>query len=89
MISDRKSDTLWRMDGVLESSEQRVIIKRTQFKSLQDDARTLLPETAYTEIGESNVTRRFEEELRKLIGTIPQSFLTPKSWKGSVRRNSS
>jgi hypothetical protein len=61
-----------RKDGVWEYFEQRVITKRTQFKSLQDDTGIFLPEIAYAEIGESNVTRRFEDELKQLLGIIPR-----------------
>jgi hypothetical protein len=61
--------------GVWDGAEQRIVIKRSQLKSLQDYAGTLLHETAHARSGGSDVTRRFEDGLTQLLGTVVSNVL--------------
>ncbi len=61
--------------GVWEISKQRIVIKRSQLKSLQDYAGTLLHETAHARSGGSDVTRRFEDGLTRLLGIVSSNAL--------------
>lgn len=61
--------------GVWEESNKRIVIKRSQLKSLHDYAGTLLHETAHARSGETDVSRRFEDELTELLGTVTSNAL--------------
>jgi hypothetical protein len=61
--------------GVWETSKQRIVIKRSQLKSLQDYAGTLLHETAHARSGGPDVTRRFEDGLTRLLGIVSSNAL--------------
>lgn len=56
--------------GVWEATEQRIVIKRSQLKSLRDYAGTLLHETAHVRSGSSDITRSFEDGLTQSLGTV-------------------
>ncbi len=61
--------------GVWEASEQRIVIKRGQLKTLADYAGTLLHEAAHAKSGGLDVTRRFEDDLTRLLGTVSSNAL--------------
>jgi hypothetical protein len=56
--------------GLWEVSEERIIIKRTQLRSLKEYAGTLLHEIAHARSGTSDISREFENELTSLLGLI-------------------
>jgi hypothetical protein len=56
--------------GVWEPHEGRIIIKRSQLKSLRDYAGTLLHETAHATSGAPDVSAWFEDELTRTLGVI-------------------
>jgi len=62
-------------NGVWEESTGRIIIKRTQLKSMHEYAGTLLHEVAHAMSGTEDVTREFEEELTRLLGIISSKSL--------------
>lgn len=64
--------------GLWEEHNNRVIIKRTQLKSIADYAGTLLHEIAHAKSNASDVTREFESELTDLLGTISSNALNHK-----------
>lgn len=57
-------------DGLWDGQEQRIIIKRSQLKSLESFAGVLLHEIAHATSGAGDVSQRFEHELTKLLGEI-------------------
>jgi hypothetical protein len=61
--------------GLWEASEERIIIKRTQLRSLKEYAATLLHEIAHARSGTSDVSREFEDELTSLLGLISSNIL--------------
>lgn len=62
--------------GVWEKVEQRIIIKRSQLKRLEDFAGTLLHELAHARSGEGDISREFERELTNLLGLITATILS-------------
>ena len=62
--------------GVWEESTGTIIIKRTQLKTIENYSGTLLHEVAHALSGASDVSREFENELSKLLGTITPKVLT-------------
>jgi hypothetical protein len=56
--------------GVWEPHEGRIVIKRSQLKSLRDYAGTLLHETAHATSSAPDVSAWFEDELTRSLGTI-------------------
>jgi hypothetical protein len=56
--------------GVWEPYEERIVIKRSQLKSLRDYAGTLLHETAHATSGAPDVSAWFEGELTRTLGVI-------------------
>ena len=62
--------------GVWEESTGTIIIKRSELKSIERYAGTLLHELAHAMSGTSDVTREFEEELTKLLGVISAKALS-------------
>jgi hypothetical protein len=56
--------------GLWEAAEERIIIKRTQLRSLKEYAATLLHEMAHAISGTSDISREFEDELTSLLGLI-------------------
>jgi len=61
--------------GVWEPLFGRIIIKRTQLKSLELYANTLLHEAAHATSGASDVSREFELELSRFLGLIASKAL--------------
>lgn len=61
--------------GVWEPREERIVIKRSQLKTLRDYAGTLLHETAHATSGALDVSQRFEDELTSSLGTISSNSL--------------
>ena len=62
--------------GVWESVKQRIIIKRSQLKRLEDFAGTLLHELAHARSSASDISREFELELTNLLGLITAKILS-------------
>lgn len=56
--------------GLWESGKQRIIIKRSQLRSLETFGGTLLHELAHARTGYDDVTREFEEELTVALGKV-------------------
>jgi hypothetical protein len=61
--------------GVWEPCEERIVIKRSQLRSLRDYAGTLLHETAHATSGAIDVSPRFEDELTTSLGTVSSNSL--------------
>jgi hypothetical protein len=61
--------------GLWEAAEERIIIKRTQLRSLEEYASTLLHEIAHAKSGTSDISREFEDELTSLLGLISSNVL--------------
>lgn len=61
--------------GLWEGATGRVIIKRTQLRSLKKYAETLLHEIAHAKSGASDFSREFEHQLGSFIGTIVEHVL--------------
>jgi hypothetical protein len=64
--------------GLWEAAEERIIIKRTQLRSLKEYAGTLLHETAHARSGTSDVSREFEDELTSLLGLMSSNVVLKK-----------
>lgn len=64
--------------GLYEAAEERIIIKRTQLRSLKEYASTLLHEIAHARSGTSDVSREFEDELTSLLGLISANVVLQK-----------
>jgi len=62
-------------DGLWDPQNQRIIVKRTQLKSLHDYAGTLLHETAHAVGGAPDVSREFEQHLTAMLGLIASRVL--------------
>ena len=62
--------------GLWEAAEERIVIKRTQLRSLRDYAGTLLHEIAHARSGTSDISREFEDQLTLLLGLMACSTLT-------------
>jgi len=62
-------------NGIWQGSDGRIIIKRSQLKSIEDYAGTLLHEVAHAISGTSDVTREFEDELTRQLGIISSRAL--------------
>ena len=62
--------------GIWEEHSGRVIIKRTQLKSLKTFTGTLLHEIAHATSGASDISGEFEDELTRYLGIIPHENLT-------------
>jgi len=61
--------------GVWEESTGTIIIKRDQLKNLENYCGTLLHEVAHALSGACDVTREFENQLSKMLGTITPKVL--------------
>lgn len=61
--------------GLWESDKKRIIIKRSQLRSLQTFAGTLLHELTHARTGFSDVTREFEEGLTAALGEVSRRAL--------------
>jgi len=61
--------------GLWEATEERIIIKRTQLRSLKEYAATLLHEIAHARSGTSDISREFEDELTSLLGLISSNVI--------------
>lgn len=67
----QKDDFTFRpADGLWQSSEKRVIIKRTVLESEQRFISILLHELAHAISGATDATRSFETELTRLLGVV-------------------
>jgi len=61
--------------GLWEAAKRRIIIVRSQLKSLESYAGTLLHEVAHAKSGASDVSRPFEKELTNYLGKLAKSSL--------------
>ncbi len=61
--------------GVWDARDARIVIKRSQLRSLSDYAGTLLHETAHATSGAVDVSPAFEDELTTSLGTISSNSL--------------
>ncbi|MCJ7633691.1 ATP-binding protein, partial [Candidatus Bathyarchaeota archaeon] len=61
--------------GLWEAAQERIIIKRTQLRSVRDYAGTLLHEIAHARSGTSDISREFEDHLTSLLGLMASSIL--------------
>ncbi len=61
--------------GVWEETSRRVIIKRSELRSLEDYAAVLLHEIAHAISGASDVSREFEHQLTILLGKVASNVL--------------
>jgi hypothetical protein len=61
--------------GLWEASEHRIIIKRTQLRTLENYAGTLIHEIAHAKSVSSDISRKFEDELTSLLGLISSKVL--------------
>ena len=64
--------------GLWEAAEERIIIKRTQLRSLKEYAATLLHETTHARSGTTDISREFEDELTSLLGLISSNVVLQK-----------
>lgn len=60
------------------AAEERIIIKRTQLRSLKEFAGTLLHEIAHAKSGTNDISRAFEDELTGLLGLISSNVILQK-----------
>jgi hypothetical protein len=67
--------TFMESSGIWEASSGRIIIKRSQLMNLETYAATLLHEVAHAKSGAIDVSRIFETELTKMLGTISSNVL--------------
>ena len=56
--------------GVWEPAESRIIVKRSQLRSLADFAGTVLHELSHALSGASDMSLEFEQQLTKELGGI-------------------
>lgn len=61
--------------GLWDSANNRIIIKRSQLKSVSDFLGTLLHEVAHAKSGYSDATRGFERTLTDYLGVITESYI--------------
>lgn len=61
--------------GLLEAAQGRIVIKRTQLRSLRDYAGTLLHEITHARSGTNDISRGFEDQLTSLLGLMACSIL--------------
>ena len=61
--------------GLWAAAEERIIIKRTQLRSLKEFAGTLLHEIAHAKSGTDDISREFEDELTALLGLISSNVI--------------
>jgi hypothetical protein len=57
-------------DGLWEPGHKRIIIKRSQLRSINAFAGTLLHELVHAQTGSEDVTREFEQALTALLGKV-------------------
>lgn len=62
--------------GLWMLEERKILIKRTQLKSIADFAGTLLHECAHAMSGEDDVSRGFELKLTDLLGIVAEKALS-------------
>jgi hypothetical protein len=63
-------------NGIWESSNGRIIIKRNQLRNIEAYSGTLIHEIAHATSGAGDVSREFEQELTRLLGIIFSKGLT-------------
>lgn len=61
--------------GLWIPKKQRIIIKREQLQNLEDYSGTLLHEISHATSSASDITRKFEKELTKMLGKISAKSL--------------
>lgn len=61
--------------GLWEAAEERIVIKRSQLRSLKEYAATLLHEIAHARSETSDISREFEDELTSLLGLISSNVV--------------
>ncbi|MGP8159024.1 MAG: ATP-binding protein [Thermoplasmata archaeon] len=74
------------VDGVWEADSGRIIVKRSQLRSLAEFGGTLVHEAAHARSGAPDVDRAFELELTRVVGSILTGSLHANSGKRSKRR---
>jgi hypothetical protein len=72
--------------GIWESSTGRIIIKRSQLRSLNDYAGTLLHEIAHAISGAPDVSSDFEKCLSNLLGKVVSNIDSTQSVKGFLSK---
>jgi len=85
LISETMRIEMWGLreaEGLWESSDGSIIIKRDQLRSLKKYSGTLLHEIAHAMSGTSDVSREFEDQLTSLLGLISSKVLTKNSDSG-------
>ena len=65
--------------GVWDPAIQKVIIRRDQLRSRADYFGTLIHELAHADSGADDVTRRFENELTRRLGTLASRLISDKN----------
>jgi len=68
--------------GLWDESQRRIIVKRTELRSLREYAATLLHEIAHAQSGTSDVSAEFENTLTSLLGLISSNALQQAREKG-------
>ncbi|MHA2143365.1 MAG: ATP-binding protein, partial [Candidatus Thorarchaeota archaeon] len=71
----REAETFAEATGLWISSEERIIVKRSQLRSLEEYGGTLLHEAAHATSRAPDVSRAFEHELTSYIGRISGKLL--------------
>jgi len=72
----KESDSFMEANGIWETSNGRIIIKRSQLRSIEAFSGTLIHEIAHATSGAGDVSREFEQELTRLLGIIFSRKLT-------------
>jgi hypothetical protein len=65
----------FKVVGLWQKEEHRILVKRNQLCSLSDYAGTLLHECAHARSGAGDVNRDFELELTRIIGVISSQLM--------------
>lgn len=65
----------FKVVGLWQKEEHRILVKRNQLYSLSDYAGTLLHECAHARSGAGDVNRDFELELTRIIGVISSQLM--------------
>ncbi|MHA1655828.1 MAG: hypothetical protein ACTSWT_04825, partial [Candidatus Heimdallarchaeota archaeon] len=76
-------------EGLYESFERRIIIKRSVLNDKKIFISVLLHEIAHATSGASDSTRDFESELTKLLGIVGEKVLEQQQTKQKAKKNKS
>jgi hypothetical protein len=72
--------------GLWETSNKRIIIKRSQLRNLQSFAGTLVHELVHAFTGTDDNTIQFENELTEMLGKLSQLLLVNSKNKSGLRK---